>query len=89
MVGTLASYQCSPSSNLGIEAICGLRVLSGFPLCSKTLTSNFQFYLERTDSLNEFLRTPKGFVGKQMGMWMTFPKFIALPYNSVLSDGLS
>ena len=39
---------------------------SGFPLSLKTNTSKLQFDLERTDTVNEFLRTPKYSVGKQI-----------------------
>ena len=41
-------------------------VYSGFPLPLKTETSKLQFDLERTDTFNEFLRTPKYSVGKQI-----------------------
>ena len=59
----LASQQCGPGSNPGVDAICGLSLLlvlslaprgfspgSGFPLSSKANTSKFQFDLERTDT---------------------------------------
>ena len=57
MVRALASHQCGPGSNPGVDAICGLSLLlvlslaprvffsgySGFPLSSKTNISKFQF----------------------------------------------
>ena len=60
MVRALASYQCCPGSNPGIDAICGLSLLlvlsfalRGFspgtpvsPLSSKTNISKFQFAQE-------------------------------------------
>ena len=65
MMRALASLQCGPGSNPGVDAICGLSLLlvlslaargffsghSGFPLSSKTNASKFQFDLERTDTL--------------------------------------
>ena len=59
MVRALASHQCGPGSNPGIDTICGLSLFfvvaslhcskrfffgySGFPLSSKTNISKFQF----------------------------------------------
>ena len=65
VVRALASHQCGPRSNPGVNAICGLSLLlvlslapkgffsrySGFPLSSETNTSKFQFDLERTDTI--------------------------------------
>ena len=54
---------------VGIFDPCFERVFSGcsgFPLSLKTNTSKLQFDLERTDTVNEFLRTPKYSVGKQI-----------------------
>ena len=62
VVRALASHQCGPGSNPGVNTICGLSLLlvlslaprgfffeySGFPLSSKTSSSKFQFDLERT-----------------------------------------
>ena len=63
MVRAIASHQCGPGSNPGVEAICGLSLLlvlpcverffsgySGFLLSLKTNTLKFQFDLERTDT---------------------------------------
>ena len=62
VVRALASHQCGPGSNPGVNSIlCGLSLLlvlslaprgfffgySGFPLSSKTNSSKFQFDLER------------------------------------------
>ena len=69
MVRALASHQCGPGSNPGIDAICGLSLLlvlshaprgffsgySGFPLSLKTNTFKFQFDLERTDTFQRVL----------------------------------
>ena len=41
----------------------------GFHLSSKTNSSKFQFNLKSTDTLNEFIRTPKCFVGKQITIY--------------------
>ena len=62
MVRALASHQCGPGSNPGVDMwvefvvgslLCSARFFSGysgFPLSPKTNTSKFQFYLERTDT---------------------------------------
>ena len=63
MVRALASYQCGPGSNPGVDAMSVEFVVgsllfserflsgySGFLLPSKTNTSKFQFDLERTDT---------------------------------------
>ena len=61
VVRALASHQCRPGSNLGVNTICGLSLLlvlslaprgflfgySGFPLSSNTNSTKFQFDLER------------------------------------------
>ena len=63
MVRSLASHQCDPGSNPGVDGICGLSLLlvlsfalggfspdaPVFPSSSKTNTSKFQFDLGRTD----------------------------------------
>ena len=54
---------------------------SGFPLPLKTNTSRFQFDLEHIDIFNnEFLRTPKCSVGKQIlfNFFISFLYFIVL-----------
>ena len=61
VVGALASRQCGPGSNPGVEAIVvGVLSLaprgfgySGFPLSSKTSTSKYD--LERTDTFQRVL----------------------------------
>ena len=78
---TLASHQCDPGSNPGVDAICRLSLLSIFSLapCTKvfprvlrfslllkTNTSKFQFDLERTDTFQRVLTTPRCSVGKQI-----------------------
>ena len=70
VVRALASHQCGPGSNPGVDAICGLSLLlvlsfaprgfspagyGGFPLSLKTKTSKFQFALERTDTFQGVL----------------------------------
>ena len=62
VVRALASHQCGPGSNPGVDMwvefvvgslLCSERFFSGyfgFPLSSKTNTSKFQFDLERTDT---------------------------------------
>ena len=69
MVRALASHQCGPGSNPGVDAImwvefvvgslpCSERFFSGysgFPLSLKTNTCKFQFDLERTDTFQRVL----------------------------------
>ena len=62
VVRALASHQCGPGSNPGVDMwvefvvgslLCSGRFFSGysgFPLSPKTNTSKFQFDLERTDT---------------------------------------
>ena len=75
----LASRQCGPGSNLGVDAICGLSlslVLSlaprGFSLGTPVFPSPQKPILPNSNSiwnartrLKEFILTPKCFVGKQ------------------------
>ena len=54
---------------MGVEFVVGSlpcceRFFSGYS--SKTKISKLQFDLERTDTKNEFLRTPECFVDKQI-----------------------
>ena len=73
VVRALASHQCGPGSNPGVDAICGLSLLlvlsfaprgfsSGTPvfpsLQKPTLPNSFSIWNERT-RLNEFIWTPK------------------------------
>ena len=81
-VRALASRQCGPGSNPGVDALRGSEFVvgslpcserffigySGFPLSPQepTLQSKFQFDLEWRTRLNEFIRTRWCFVGKQI-----------------------
>ena len=68
VVRALASHQCGPGSNPGVDMWvefvvgslpCSERFFSGysgFPLSSKTNTSKFQFDLERTDTEKRVLK---------------------------------
>ena len=71
VVRALASHQCGPGSNTGVDAICGLRLLlvlsfaprgisPGTPVSPpppplKTNTLKFKFDLERTDTFHRVL----------------------------------
>ena len=68
VVRALASHQCGPGSNPGVDAICGFSLLlvlpcserffsgySGFSLSLKTNTLKFQFDLNARTRFNEFL----------------------------------
>ena len=79
VVRALASNQCGPGSNLGVDAICGLSLLKvlsfaprgfspgtlAFPSPQKPKLPNSNSIWNARTSLNEFIRTPKCFVGKQ------------------------
>ena len=68
MVRALASHQCGPGSNPGVDMwvefvlgslLCSERFFSeypGFPLSPKTNTSKFQFDPERTDTEKRALK---------------------------------
>ena len=72
------SKQCGPHSNPGVDALYWFSPLLReatrgfisdtpvFPSPARTNTSKFQFDLHLTDTLNEFVRTPTCFVGKQI-----------------------
>lgn len=70
------SKQCGPHSNPGVDALYwfspllrgffSFQILQFSPLPARTNTSKFQFDLHLTDTLNEFVRTPTCFVGKQI-----------------------
>ena len=77
---TLASHQCGPGSNTGVDAIMWVKFVVGFLLCTKrflseyfgcplffkTNTFKFQFDLERTDMFQRVLNNSQVFVGKQI-----------------------
>ena len=80
VVRALASHQCGPGSNPGVDAICGLSLLlvlslaprgfsldtPVFPFSQKpTLPNSNSIWSART-RLNEFIWTPKCFVGKKV-----------------------
>ena len=79
MVRALASHQCGPRSTPGVDAICGLSLLSvlslaprGFSLGTKVFSSLQNPALPNSNSiwnawtrLNEFIGTPMCFVGKK------------------------
>ena len=79
VVRALASRQCGPGSNLGVDAICGLSLLlvlslapRGFSLGTPVFPSPQKPILPNSNSiwnartrLKEFILTPKCFVGKQ------------------------
>ena len=76
----LASHQCGPGSNPGVGAICGLSLFldlllqsdrffsgySGFPSPQKPTLPNSNSICNVRTGFNEFLRTPKCFVGEQI-----------------------
>ena len=79
MVRALASHQCDPGSNPGVDAICGLSLLLVLSLAPRgfspgtlvfpspqkpTLPNSNSIWNART-RLNEFIWTPMCFVGKQ------------------------
>ena len=41
VVRALASHQCGPGLNLGVNAICWVEFVVGSPLCSETFFSGF------------------------------------------------
>ena len=80
VVRTPASHQCGPGSNPGVDAICGLSLLLVLSLAPRgfspgtlvfpspqkpTLPNSNSIWNART-LFNEFLRTPKYSVGKQI-----------------------
>ena len=79
VVRALASHQCGPGSNPGVDAKGGLRLLlvlsfaprgfspgtPVFPSPQKPKLPNYNSIWNARTSLNEFIRTPKCFVGKQ------------------------
>ena len=80
VVKALISQHCGPAPNPGTDTIicvefvvgsllCSERFFSGysgFPLSSKTNTSKFDVMWNARRRLNEFIRTSKCFVGKQI-----------------------
>ena len=87
-VRALASQQCGPGSNPGVDALRGSKFVVGSLPCSErffigysdfplspqepTLQSIFQFDLEWRTRLNEFIRTRWCFVGKQITIYNRF-----------------
>ena len=77
---TLASHQCGPGSNPGVDAICGLSLLlvlslaargfspgtSVFPSPQKQTLLNCNSFWNARTRFSEFLRTPKSSVGEQI-----------------------
>ena len=75
----LASHQCGPGSNPNVDAICGLSLLlvlslalrgfspgtSVFPSPHKPTLPNSNSIWNARTRLNEFILTPRCFVGKQ------------------------
>ena len=82
MLRALASHQCGPGSNRGVDAICGLSlllVLSLAPRCFSSGTLVFSYTQKPTlpnsnsiwnarTHLNEILKTPECFMGKQVAI---------------------
>ena len=84
--GVLAAHQCDLGSNHSIEATCGLSLLlvlslatrgfslgtPVFPSPQKPIVSNSNSIWKTWIPLNEFIKTPKCYVGKQITIykWM-------------------
>ena len=80
VVRALASHKFGPGSNPGVETICGLSLLlvlslapRGLSPCTPVFLSPKKSTLPNSNSiwnarrrLNEFVRTPKCYVGKQI-----------------------
>ena len=82
VVRALSSHQCGSGSNPGVEAICGLCLLFVLSLAPRGLISpapgtpvflspNSNLIWNAPTRLNEFIWTPKCFVGKQMTIFFT------------------
>ena len=81
--GGLAAHQCDPGSNPSIEAICGLSLLlvlslatrgfslgtPVFPSPQKPIVSNSNSIWKTWIPLNEFIKAPKCYVGKQITIY--------------------
>ena len=90
MVRALASHQCCPGSTPGVNAICGLSLLlvlslalrgfspgtPVFPSTQKLTLPNSNSIWNARTCLNEFIWTPRCFVGKQaiyiFFLWCTY-----------------
>ena len=102
VVRALASHQCGPGSNPGVNTICGLSLLlvlflaprgfpqgrTVFPFPRKPALPNSNSIWNAWTRFNEFLRTPKCSVGKQITnyklqlpvlQWHVTVKELALP----------
>ena len=80
VVRALASHQCGPGSNPGVNAICGSCLLLVFPLTSRSFSPGTSVFsspqkttLPNSNSIwnarthfNKFLKTQKCSVGKQI-----------------------
>ena len=99
----LASHQCGPGSNPGVGAICGLNLLLVNPLARRgfspgtpvfpspqkpTLPNSKSIWNART-GFNEFLRTPKCSVGKQITKLQNYLVVVVVVVLAVLVvDGI-
>ena len=86
VVRALASYQCGPGLNPGVDAICGLSLLlilsfaprgfspgtPVFPSPQKPTLPNSNSIWNARTRLNKFLRTPKCFLGKKKTIYNIF-----------------
>ena len=104
VVRTLASHQCGPGSNPGLNAICGLSLLlvlsfaprgfspgsPVFPSPQKPTLPNSNSFWKAWTCLNEFILTPMCFVGKQANYNFCFFKAMSLlVFNPSLCHSLS
>ena len=100
VVRALASHQCGPGSNPGVDAICGLSLLlvlslaprgfspgtPVFPSPQKPTLPNSNYIWNARTSLNEFRRTPKCLVGKQNNYDLQFFFTIELAGESLKNE---
>ena len=100
MVRVLASHQCDRGSNPGLNAICGLSLLlvlsvalrgftSGtpvFPSHPKPTLPNFNSIWNARTRLNEFIRTPKCFVGNKLLFFSKHVAFIPICFKCFIVE---
>ena len=93
VVRVLASHQCGPGSNSGVNAICRLSLFvvssllcserffsaySGFPLSSKPTLPNSNSIWNARTRLNEFSRTLKYFLAKRITITLFYQNYLGL-----------
>ena len=76
VVRALASYQCGPGSNPGVDAICGLSLLLVLSQCSERFFSGYSGFPPSSETMQHFQIPILPGIRRRTTMWMCYLQIV-------------